>query len=86
MKELREHTLKQSHAEREKDAHDPELPSTLEEPIERIDQQNEHEVDVEGEHRGTYDRELPDTHSVRVAKQVEGIEACKDNNGVEGGK
>jgi hypothetical protein len=66
--------LKERHAKRQPDAHDPELPPTSEQAIERVHQQNKQQVNVQEQHRRADDPETPNSHRMRVPEREEGSE------------
>jgi hypothetical protein len=56
---LKLHTLEERHAQRQDNAHDPELSAALIKTIQRIRNEDQHKVDVQREYSATYCPETP---------------------------
>ena len=76
------HTLEQSHTKWQQNAHNPELPSTREQSVERVHQQYKQQVDVQGNDSPTDDRETAYPDCMCLAKLEEGDHACEHDESI----
>jgi hypothetical protein len=78
--------LEKSNAKREQDAHNPEFHATLEETVQRINQENEYEIHVKAKDSSTDDGKTSDPYSVCLSKAKECVQAHENNSRVNCGE